>query len=201
MHTWLGVVLGLALAGSVYGAERDGGSTPVSGVEQRQFTVRVGRTTLPVTFLGEVTGEAQDRDEFARKVGRILRDHSTATGTEACAMLCRSPLGTWGALPLTIGAHTACPIVNACPPGMTSTGVGIHSHPTTDTYIANAADMAVLGGDEHLRRRAGQRVRGGNPEKFSAEDFAGGEGYLATGTTLYHQAGKRSIRNLGSLDP
>ena len=35
---------------------------------------------------------------------------------------------------------------------------------------------------------------------FSAEDFAGGEGYMVSGTTLYHQAGRRAVRNLGPLD-
>ena len=166
-----------------------------------QTTVKIGRATLPVTFLQEVTGEeGQDQDAFAVQVGRVLRDHSARTGTEACAMICRAPSGTWGALPLTIGAHTACPVANVCPQGMTATGVGIHSHPTADTYVANEADMALLGQDKHLRRRAGQSVRGGNPEQFSAEDFAGGEGYMVSGTTLYHQAGRRAVRNLGPLD-
>ncbi|WP_254575147.1 hypothetical protein [Stenotrophomonas acidaminiphila] len=166
-----------------------------------QTTVKIGRATLPVTFLAEVTGEAgQDQDAFAQQVGSVLRDHSAATGTEACAMLCRAPSGAWGALPLTIGAHTACPVANVCPQGMTATGVGIHSHPTADTYVANEADMAVLGQDKHLRRRAGQSVRGGNPEQFSAEDFDAGEGYMASGTTLYHQAGKRAVRAVGPLD-
>ncbi len=167
-----------------------------------QSTVKIGAHALPVTFLPEVRGEAAlDQDGFARKVGRVLRDHSATKETEACAMLCRAPSGAWGALPLTIGAHTACPVANVCPQGMTATGVGIHSHPTAETYVANEADMALLGQDKHLRRRAGQSVRGGNPEQFSAEDFAGGEGYMVSGTTLHHQAGRRTVRNLGPLDP
>ena len=179
----------------------DDGSIPESGIEQQTVTVRVGHATLPVTFLPAVRGDATlDQDAFAQQVGRGLRDHSADTGTEACAMLCRTPSGTWGALPLTIGAHTACPVANVCPQGMTSTGVGIHSHPTADTYVANDADMALLGQEKHLRRRVGQSVRGGNPEQFSAEDFAGGEGYMVSGTTLYHQAGRRAVRNLGPLD-
>lgn len=198
MRTFLAVLAFLACGP----AWADGGSIPKAGIEQQQVTVRIGRATLPVTFLAEVTGEAsQDQDAFARQVGRVLRDHSVATETEACAMLCRTPSGAWGALPLTIGAHTACPVANVCPQGMTATGVGIHSHPTADTYVANDADMAVLGQDKHLRRRAGQSVRGGNPEEFSAEDFDGGAGYMVSGTTLYHQAGQRVVRNLGPLDP
>ena len=191
-------VVALVACGSAWAHDN---SIPDRGIEPRSVTVRMGRATLPVTFLPAVRGDAAlDQDAFAKQVGLGLRDHSTNTGTEACAMLCRAPSGAWGAIPLTIGAHTACPVANVCPQGMTATGVGIHSHPTADTYVANDADMAVLGQEKHLRRRVGQSVRGGNPEQFSVEDFAGGEGYMVSGTTLYHQAGRPAVRNLGPLD-
>ena len=197
MRTFLAVVAFLA-CGQVWA---EGRSIPDAGIEQQAVTVRLGRATLPVTFLAAVRGDATlDQDAFAQQVGRRLRDHSADMGTEACAMLCRAPSGAWGALPLTIEAHTACPVVNVCPQGMTATGVGIHSHPTAETYVANDADMAVLGQERHLRRRVGQSVRGGNPEEFSAEDFDAGQGYMVSGTTLYHQAGKRAVRAVGPLD-
>lgn len=159
------------------------------------FQVKFADRIYPVTILGETVQEDHGMDAFARAVAEGLRSHSRATGHEACAMLCRSSQGTWGAIAMTIGSHMACPISNElCPRGMASTGVGIHSHPSQQSFRVNRADQIVLG---HLTT-IGSGKRAGPTAAFSDEDFAV-PGYLVTARCLFFQAGKRHVRKVECL--
>lgn len=185
------VVAGLAQAGE--------GSTPKKGIEQQATFVHMGEQRLSAEMLPEVRGNAKlTKDEFAREVGRELAQYSAKTKTEACAKLCRAADGVWGAAPLSVGAHVVCPMTNHCPADMSPMAEGIHSHPTGDDYRINSIDKAVLPGPFY---KVGAREKRGNPDEFSPEDFAGGDGYMITDRGhLWHQAGPHAVRSLGWVE-
>jgi hypothetical protein len=183
----LAAVLGNAVAGGVESAKQ-----PVKPV-----VVRLAGEDYPATLLPEVRGAASlSMDAFAREVGGALHQHSAETGTEACAMLCRNPAGAWGASPISIGSHIACPIIEKCPEEMAGIGDGIHSHPRKGSYVVNRADKVVL---RQRMYTIGTRAETGNTRVFSREDFAGGPGYMVTsGGRLFYQNGPRSVREVHS---
>ena len=133
--------------------------------------------------------------QFARKIGRGLQRFTNRTGTEACADLCRSPQGAWGAIPVSIGAHAACSTLRECPEGMTPVGRMIHSHPDAAGFEPNAVDFA-------LRNKPlieGMWWNAGDPTLFSDADYAE-PGYLVVQGHLYFQAGRGTERRLGPVD-
>lgn len=169
-------------------------ATPLIGGTAPTLVAEINGRNFAVTPIHTVSGTSgQDMDSFALQVAKPLQEYTRNHGTEACAMICRKQ-DAFSARIITIGSHVACPIADLCEDGATPTGIGIHSHTTQTRIIANEADQAVLG----RSKKAGQSFRGGNPEQFSDEDYDSGEGYMVSGTRLYHQKSRRSARIVGT---
>ena len=144
---------------------------------------------LPVYRIGELRASdtPAGMDGFAVRVAYVLRAWTQAHGVEAIGNLCRTPDGTqWGTMLLTIGAHVASPVSNACPAGMLATGVDLHSHPQRQHYRANAVDQLFLG-----RRPSGLVTT--RPDDFGPDDF-GHPGYMVGRVGLHYQRGLRRMR-------
>lgn len=151
---------------------------------------------IPVYRIAEVRAPDTPRgmDGFAIRVAYTLRAWTARHGVEAIGNLCRTPDGRhWGTVLLTIDAHVASPVTNACPAGMRATGVDIHSHPPRQHYRANAIDRLFItricsGIDEMTTR----------PDSFSPADY-GHPGYMVGATRLHYQAGPEATRVVWNL--
>jgi hypothetical protein len=184
-----GVVFGLGL-----------GSPAKAGTESADKGTVVAHATVrgkdvPVYQLGEVQADntPQGMDGFAITAGSVLHAWTAAHGVEAIGNLCHTPDGKrWGAVVLTIYAHTSSPITNACPEGMTSTGVTIHSHPQRHRYSVNPVDRLFL------RNRAASTISTW-PDKFSPDDFAAGPGYMIGQMALHFQDGQGHVRTVATM--
>lgn len=169
---------------------------PHTETGHKHVVISVNGKSVSGRILGEVTGQAtMTRDEFAALVGAPLALHTRETGTEACAMLCRSPVGDWGATITTVDSHIFCPLTNKCPTEMEPTGISIHSHPESGKYRVNAADWKL----SRLSLDRGQVAYREDPSEFSDGDFAAGPGYMTTGSALYFQDGPGTTRVVPSF--
>ncbi len=144
---------------------------------------------VPVYRIGEL--HAPDTpagmDGFAVRVAYRLRAWTGEHGVEAIGNICRTPDGTqWGTVLLTVGAHVASPVTNACPAGMFATGVDIHSHPQRQHYRANAVDQIFL-------ERLPCRQVTTQPDTFSPDDY-GHPGYMVGRLGLHFQHGPDRVR-------
>lgn len=151
---------------------------------------------IPVYRIAELQAPATSRgmDGFAIGVAYLLRAWTGRHGVEAIGNLCRTPDGRrWGTVLLTIDAHVASPVTNACPAGMHATGVDIHSHPPRQHYRANTVDRLfitrICSGIEDMTTR---------PDSFSPADY-GHPGYMVGATQLHYQAGPEAIRVVWNL--
>lgn len=191
----------LALAGPSMAqrAELVGGAVPRAGTllgwkapaddHTLVALARVRGHELPVYRIGELRAPdtPAGMDGFAVRVAYVLRGWTREHGVEAIGNLCRTPGGgEWGTTLLTVGAHVASPVTNACPAGMLATGVDIHSHPQRQHYRANAVDEIFLG-----------RVPGGavttRPDTFGLDDY-GHPGYMVGRIGLHYQHGLDRVR-------
>ena len=153
--------------------------------------INVNGRSVPAVTLAVIQLPAVSMDEAALTIAPVLQRHTQDTGHEACAMLCKSSKG-WAALPLSVGAHTSCPIVRQCPNSSTSSGVSIHSHRRAGPYRANLADMRMLG----VSHAVGIYAKADRPERFSEEDFQS-PGYMVTPNgEVWFQAGPSNVRRV-----
>jgi len=145
-------------------------------------------------ILADITASSGlTKDQFASSVSVPLAQYTRQTQHEACAQICKSSAGDWGATITTVGSHVMCPITGACPSGMTPTGEGIHSHPTGGSYNINDADKVVLLSGPFYR--LGAKEQRGKTDVFSPEDFKSGPGYMVTDKgRLMHQDGPKKVR-------
>lgn len=144
---------------------------------------------VPVYRIGELRAPdtPAGMDGFAVRVAYVLRAWTREHGVEAIGNLCRTPDGTqWGTVLLTIGAHVASPVTNACPVGMLATGVDIHSHPQRQQYRANAVDQIFL-------ERLPSRLVTTRPDTFSPDDYVH-PGYMVGRLGLHYQHGPDRVR-------
>ncbi|WP_017462376.1 hypothetical protein [Dyella ginsengisoli] len=144
---------------------------------------------VPVYRIGELHAPdtSAGMDGFAVRVAYVLRAWTREHGVEAIGNLCRTPDGSaWGTVLLTVGAHVASPVTNACPPGMLATGVDIHSHPQRQHYRANAVDQIFLG-------RLPCREVTTQPDTFGPDDY-GRPGYMVGRLGLHFQHGLDRVR-------
>jgi hypothetical protein len=151
---------------------------------------------VPVYRIGEVLAPDAPggMETFAVRVAYVLRGWTRTHGVEAIGNLCRTPDGSrWGTVLLTVDAHVASPVTNACPDGMLATGVDIHSHPQHQRYRPNAIDQLFLGrsftGDERINTF---------PDQFSDDDFVH-PGYMVGRSGLHYQGGRDAIRLVRDL--
>lgn len=151
---------------------------------------------VPVWRIGELRAldTPAGMDGFAMRVADVLRAWTRRHGVEAIGNLCRTPDGLqWGTTLLTIGAHVASPVTDACPVGMLATGVDIHTHPQRQHYRPNAVDALFIG-----------HVTGGVvttlPDQFGPDDF-GHPGYMVGRVGLHYQHGIDRIRLVPDRSP
>ena len=137
-----------------------------------------------------VGDEGQSMDEVAKLAAPRLRAFSDATGFEACGVLATDG-ERFGVVVGSNQSHIACANFNRfTPAGMKPTGQTIHSHGVEGRFNANRMDVALQG--QHFHGKPGVRsVAGQTLDAFSAMDYDGGPGYLATPTGVIHQAGKK----------
>ena len=144
--------------------------------------------------LPEIVLDAPDEATFARRAGASLSRYSGRTGFEACADICRSPQGTFGALPVSIGAHAACSTLRQCPKGMKPTGRLLHSHPTEARFVANEVDFYLQG----KPFRPDTWWTAGDPGLFSDADYAE-PGYMIVYGQVWFQRGPGTDQRVGNL--
>lgn len=162
---------------------------------EQDLTVRVGAHTLPAVALERVDVEGSNPDEAALKAAGALKRYTQATGFEACANLCKTPTG-WRIQPISVHSHSACPIVLQCPEGAEPSGLSLHSHRPAGGYLANRADMVLMG----IAHAQGSVVAGDRPELFSEEDFQA-PGYMVTPRgEVFFQNGRHQVRRVGWSD-
>ncbi|MDF9442977.1 hypothetical protein EM864_14640 [Stenotrophomonas acidaminiphila] len=174
----------------------DGGSIPNDGTEPGEVEMiqvqGVGAIDYQRLF-EEVSEPGETMDAFVLRIAPQLAEYTAASGFEACGAIATDG-ERFGVIVGSNGGHTVC--VNfhrRVPDGMTSTRQTVHSHTTMKTYRLTATDLLVVGG-----RPVGSVQRGGNPERFSDEDYAA-PGYVVTGKAVKHQAGKGTERVIGTL--
>ena len=156
-----------------------------------------GLGTVDYQHLFTDTGApGESMDDFAARIAPRLRAYSDETGFEACGVIA-SDGERFGAVIGSNRAHIACANFAAkVPAGMRATGETIHSHGTDRAFSANRNDKALspeqmAGARSGIRGVAGQRL-----DAFSAMDYHGGPGYLATPGGILHQHGKGTARTV-----
>lgn len=161
--------------------------------KETRVKLMVNGRAIPGRILGEVRGDAGLlQDEFAAFVETPMAAHTSETGTEACAMLCRAPNGAWGAAITTVDSHIFCPLTSKCPDSMEATGVSIHSHPASGKYRINQADWRL----SNMQLSRGDFAYKEDPRVFSDSDYSAGPGYMTTGSALFYQSGHGTAREV-----
>ena len=174
-------------AGPVEGAERDRGSTPVSGVE-----------------LGtHLSDEGEELEAWLVRIAPILATHTQESGHEACGYIAQNQDGSRYGIRLTTskGALTCVVDPTRVPEGMTALRATFHSHPQRSIVLPTAAD------ELHYRANplpSGQWIKRARPvdlgnSTFSAADYAAGAGYVVTKGRVFFQSGKGTDREVGAL--
>jgi len=176
----------------------NGGSIPPSGIEpgevQRLQVPGIGRLDYQRLFEA-VSEPGETLDAFVLRISPRLRAYSDATGFEACGVLATDG-ERFGVVVGSNQSHIACANFDRfTPAGMKPTGETIHSHGVEGRFNANRMDVALQG--QHFHGKPGVRsVAGQTLDAFSAMDYDGGPGYLATPTGVIHQAGKGTSRTV-----
>lgn len=171
----------------------DGGSIPSGGIEQMEVqrlnVAGLGRIDY-LRLFEAVSEPGESLDAFALRLGPRLRAYSDATGFEACGVLATDG-ERFGVVVGSNQSHIACAnFERFVPAGMKPTGQTIHSHGVEGRFNANRMDVALQG--QHFHGKPGVRsVAGQTLDAFSAMDYDGGPGYLATPAGVIHQAGKK----------
>lgn len=169
----------------------------VGGVVEERTAVK----RVPVPGYGEIDYQRlfeeisevdEELDAFVLRIAPMLRDYTEKAGFEACGLLATDGQ-RFGVVVGSTLAHAACgSFLEAVPEGMTPTGETIHSHRVGGMYRANESDHFLTG------VRVGARFRAGSPDEFSREDYHV-PGYLVGAGGVWHQAGRRSVRQVGQL--
>lgn len=135
-----------------------------------------------------VSAPGADKIAFLIDAGKTLRAFSDKTGYEACAEIATDG-DRFGLIVTTSHSHIGCAVNRGLvPDGMHPTGESIHSHGINTAFHPSRIDRMFLG--IPLTARADAAIVGGqDPNHFSATDFAGAHGYLATPTGLKYQRG------------
>lgn len=158
------------------------------------ITINLNQQPVKALRLSDVSASKElSKDQFAAKVARPLAEYTKRTQYEACAQICKTDDGSWGASITTVQSHVLCPITSACPGNTKPIGEGIHSHPTGASYAINEADKLVLLSGPFYR--LGAKEKRGRTDVFSPEDFKAGPGYMVTDKgRLMHQDGPKKVR-------
>ena len=127
-------------------------------------------------------------NELLAQAATFQRKFTDDTGFEACGAIATDDAGQFGIVVTTNNAHMGClNYHDRVPAGMHSTGLTIHTHGRDRTFRLNEADQLFVG----IPRD--KTARGYNREAvnhFSAGDYKGGAGYLATDDGVLFQNGQ-----------
>ena len=172
----------------------------------------IAQGSLEVKALGTMESQAgESKVDFLKRVGQVLDVYTAATQTEACGVIGERPGrtegedGKWIVPLVTQESHMACVPVVTLPGDATYTQEGIHSHPDTPRgrFRATLPDVVLMKAIRAQRVHVGQWVSGNaygaKAETFSAQDFAGGAGYLVARGQLLYQNGPRSVVSHGAV--
>ena len=146
---------------------------------------------IPYDYLGTLRSVGPTtRDAFALAVSPYLHGYAEKTNTESCGEIARDAQHHYALIWGTNHSHLGCIIPDGnVPSGYDPTGVTIHAHPVRPGFRMTVADV-VLGQFGAVGRYVG--LFADTPSHFSATDYQGGAGYLATPNGSIYQNGSRS---------
>jgi hypothetical protein len=139
-------------------------------------------------FLGHYLSEpGEEVAPFMARLGSVLHAFSSSTGHEACGVIAQDATGRFGVSLFTDGVQRGCVMRwSQVPPGFTSIGQTLHSHPVASTIVLSDRDRAWnkrYGEIVHTRTLT---IRPG----FSPGDLRTGPGWLIDQNALhYHDGG------------
>lgn len=145
---------------------------------------------LPVESVANLTSASGEslKDFLLNDVRPALRNFSDKTKFEGCGELAfNSATKQYSVMLFSNKSHLAC-VEDASKvlPGYNAINVTIHSHGVNKVFYMNASDKIFTGQEENDNLIP---IHGENLEHFSATDFQGGAGFLATPTTVRFQNG------------
>lgn len=145
---------------------------------------------LPVVAVASLTSTSGEslKDFLLNGVRPGLRAFTDKTDFEGCGELAfNATTKQFSVLLFSTKSHLACVVDPAkVAAGSVALNVSVHSHGAEAPFTMNRADRVFTG--ETLDPRP-LMVGGENNEHFSATDYAGGAGFLATPTTVKFQNG------------
>jgi len=146
---------------------------------------------IPYHYLGTLVSVGPTtRNDFALAVSPYLHGYATKTDTESCGEIASNSRHEFALIWGTNHSHLGCIIpAGNVPNGFTTTGVTIHAHPVHPGFHMTKADV-ILGQFGRVSRYVGLFVD--TPSHFSATDYQGGPGYLATPAGAIFQDGSRN---------
>jgi hypothetical protein len=152
---------------------------------------------LPYEHIADYTSNPGESEHtFLIRMVPVFRAWADETSMEACAAIGTDGAGRYGLVVGTSRSHLGCVVdMNRVLPGMTDTGETIHTHGRSAPFAPNRADMALMDPTTAASVDAVRAMRrpllGGQVlDRFSAEDYASGPGYLTTPTGLLYQHGE-----------
>lgn len=162
---------------------------PAAAMSASRNTFNLRR--IPYTYLGTLYSSGPTtRNAFALAVSPYLHGYAEKTNTESCGEIARDPGHRYALIWGTNHSHLGCIIPGGnVPAGYQPTGVTIHAHPVRPGFRMTVADV-ILGQFGVVGRYVGLFVD--TPNHFSATDYAGGAGYLATPSGAIFQDGSRA---------
>lgn len=151
-----------------------------------------GEFRLQRSYLGDfVSEEGESLDAFVLRTAPALKEYTSRTGFEACALIGKNEAGLFSYSLSSIGAQLSCIIdKDGLPVGFESTNVTIHSHPTAQKVRPNEVDRFLA---SYAKQLLSSEVKNGGARGFSTADFAS-PGYLVAGDRVLFQEGFGTVR-------
>jgi len=145
---------------------------------------------VPSVAVSVVTSEPGEslKQFLMNQVRPALRGFTDKTDLEGCGEVAfNSATKQYSVMLFSSKSHLACVVdSNKVEAGFSALNVSIHSHGFPSPFTVNRADRVFTGLENDSRPLM---IGGENDEHFSATDYAGGAGFLATPTTVRFQNG------------
>lgn len=145
---------------------------------------------VPVQLLHRV--QSDTLESALSLAATVMRDHTVATGTEACARVCRRPDQSVVITIVSNGSHLGCMPVQ-CEEGLDGPET-LHSHPAhLARFRPNTADRVFLGLRDNAPSADGV-LRNNTRKGFSDADFKVGPGYMVdVNGIVWRQDGRERV--------
>lgn len=176
----------------------------LAGTAQAANNIQFGARgeVLPLSKITTFQSEAgETKEAFVLRVARWMRTYTDSSSFEACGPLMAADGGGWAVPVFTNLAQMGCAMPPVEMDGFAQSDETIHSHPNAHAIEPNARDLVFLRGQSRRFDGTKRHRHSTNPNEFSATDYAGGPGYLVTGTQLLHQRGKGTSRIVAEIPP